>query len=68
MQAHPKASRIAVELRDGVYHVYVRSAPEQGKATEEVRKVFAEFLGVPRKRLRCRSGESSRRKIFELSD
>jgi uncharacterized protein len=40
----------------------VRSAPEKGRANDEVESVLAEFLGLPRKQVSVVSGHTSRRK------
>jgi uncharacterized protein len=40
----------------------VRSAPEKGRANDEVESVLAEFLGLPRKQVCVVAGPTSRRK------
>ena len=62
----PRSGRTAVEAGvDGVV-VRVRAAPEAGKATEEAARALAEALGVPRTRVRLRTGARSRTKTFEV--
>ena len=46
--------------------VRVRAAPEGGRATEEAARALAAVLGVPRSRVRLRSGVRSRTKTFEI--
>lgn len=62
----PRSGRREVALIDGSVVIRVRPAPEDGKATEEARRVLAEALGVPASAVRLRSGARSRTKIFEL--
>jgi uncharacterized protein YggU (UPF0235/DUF167 family) len=40
----------------------VRSAPEKGRANDEVETVLAEFLGLPRNQVGVAAGHTSRRK------
>ena len=62
----PRSGRTAVENGpDGVV-VRVRAAPEGGRATDEAARALAEALGVPRTRVRLRSGARSRKKVFEV--
>jgi uncharacterized protein YggU (UPF0235/DUF167 family) len=62
----PRSGRTAVESGpDGVV-VRVRAAPEGGRATEEAARALAEILGVPRTRIRLRSGARSRTKTFDV--
>lgn len=62
----PRSGRTAVERGpDGVV-VRVRAAPEGGRATEEAARALAEELGVPRTRVRLRSGARSRMKTFDV--
>ena len=60
----PKASRNAIELRDGAIRAYVTTVPEEGKATESVRRLLAEALGIAKTRLTLRHGATSRDKVF----
>jgi uncharacterized protein len=62
----PRSARTAVESGpDGVV-VRVRATPEGGRATEEAARALAETLGVPRSRVRLRSGARSRTKTFDV--
>ena len=60
----PKASRNAIELRDGAIRAYVTTAPEDGKATESVRRLLAETLGIAKTRLTLLRGATARDKVF----
>jgi uncharacterized protein YggU (UPF0235/DUF167 family) len=62
----PRSGRTAVENgSDGVV-VRVRAAPEGGRATDEAARALADALGVPRTRVRLRSGGRSRTKVFDV--
>ena len=62
----PRSGRTAVENGpDGVV-VRVRAAPEGGRATDEAARALADALGVPRTRVRLRSGGRSRTKVFDV--
>ena len=60
----PKASRSAIELREGAIRAYVTTVPEDGKATESVRRLLAEALGIAKTRLTLRRGAAARDKVF----
>ena len=62
----PRSGRTAVEIGpDGVV-VRVRAAPEGGRATDEAARALADRLGVPKTRIRLRSGARSRTKTFDV--
>ena len=52
---------------DGALTVYVRERAIEGKATEAVTRLLAEYLGVPRSSLDLVSGATSRIKRFRIS-
>ena len=52
---------------DGSLTVYVRERAVEGKATEAVRRLLADHLGVPRSRVELVSGATSRTKRFRIS-
>lgn len=51
---------------DGRLTVYVRERAVEGKATEAVRRLLAEHLGVPPNRIELVSGATSRVKRFRV--
>ncbi|NLH98152.1 MAG: DUF167 domain-containing protein [Chthonomonadales bacterium] len=61
------ADRATVD-ETGQVIVTVRSAPVDGAANDAVLRVLARALGLPRTKLRIRSGHSSRTKLVELDD
>jgi uncharacterized protein len=46
--------------------VYLKSPPVEGKANEELIARLAERYGVPKSRVRIKSGLSSRSKLVEI--
>lgn len=73
VRAKPGASRTRVGGRyDGslgpAVIVSVTAPPVDGRATEAIRKVLAEALGVPAGSVRLRSGANGRDKLFTVAD
>lgn len=62
----PRAERTAVALEERGIVVRVRSAPHEGRATEEARRALAAALGVPAAAVSLRRGTRSREKAFEV--
>lgn len=66
VRVSPRAGRTAVENGpDGVV-IRVRAAPEGGRATDQAARALADALGVPRTRVRLRTGTRSRTKVFDV--
>lgn len=69
VKVKPNAGRNEVKrLADDRFEVKVSVAPEKGKANERVRDLLADFLDVPKSRVVLLRGETSREKVFELSE
>jgi hypothetical protein len=67
VKAKPRAKEARVRQVDGThFEVWVREAPEKGRANDAVLEALAGFLGVPRSRLALRSGRGSRTKRVEV--
>jgi uncharacterized protein YggU (UPF0235/DUF167 family) len=67
IKIHPKSKKIEVVQKDAAhYEVWVREAPEKGKANQAVIEALSGHLGVPRSRLTINSGHASRNKIIEI--
>ena len=60
----PRSSRPGVEVAQAGVVVRVASAPVEGAATEEARRLIAAALGVPASAVSLRSGARSRAKVF----
>ena len=67
VKAHPKSKKIEVVEKDAShYEVWVREAPDRGKANQAVIEALSEHLGVARSKLNIVSGHTSRNKIIEI--
>ena len=65
VRVRPRAGRTAVEIGPGdEVLVRVKAAPEDGKATEEARRVIARALGLPSSAVWLQTGARSRTKVF----
>jgi uncharacterized protein len=53
-------------VRAGELAVSVRAPAEKGKANEEIIRVLAKALGLPRQSVVLKSGGSSSHKVFQL--
>ncbi|MGV0792196.1 DUF167 domain-containing protein [Mycolicibacterium sp. XJ1819] len=51
---------------DGVLSIFVRERAVEGAANDAVIRVLAEYLGVPRNRVRLISGKTARLKRFRI--
>jgi uncharacterized protein (TIGR00251 family) len=54
------------QAEDGTLTAYLKSPPIQGKANQELIARLAESFGVPKSRLRIKSGLASRTKLVEI--
>jgi hypothetical protein len=54
------------QVEDGSFTAYLKSPPIEGKANEELIARLAERFGLPKSRLRIKSGLSSRTKLVEV--
>jgi uncharacterized protein (TIGR00251 family) len=60
---HPRIEEDAA----GALTVYLKSPPVEGKANAELIERLAERYGVPKSRVRVKSGLSSKTKLIEIS-
>ncbi len=63
----PKSSREEVVEEDGAIKVYVKAAPDKGKANKAVIDLIAEHYGVRKADVTIVSGETARKKIVEVA-
>jgi uncharacterized protein YggU (UPF0235/DUF167 family) len=69
VKAHPKSKKIEVLQKDvDHYEVWVREAPNKGKANEAVIEALSEHLGMVRSKMSVSSGHASRNKVIEIND
>ena len=67
IQAQPKASRSeVVGVHGDRLKIRIAAPPVDGAANEELVRLLAETLGVPRKAIRIVSGQTGRRKVVEV--
>lgn len=63
----PRAKFNRVEVQpDGSIRVHTTTAPTDGKATADVKKMLAEHYDVPKTSIKLIRGETSRDKVFEF--
>lgn len=63
VKAHPRSKKEEVLKKgDTLYEVWVKEAPEDGKANEAILRALARHLGVPRLELSLMAGASSKNK------
>ena len=67
--AHPKSRREEILKKDeNTYEIWVREAPEEGKANQAILRLLSRHLGVPRSRFLIRSGLRSKNKWIEIAE
>ena len=54
------------EAGGGAMTAYLKSPPVEGKANEELIAVLAGHYGVPKSKVRIKTGSSSRTKLVEI--
>jgi len=66
--AQPKASRNSIiGIHDDALKIAVTSPPVDGKANQAVAAYLAKVLGVAKRDVNLSSGQTSRRKVFQVS-
>jgi len=66
-RVRPRAPKQGLELiGEGVYHVSVRSSPEDGRANAEVIELLSKHLGVPRSYFKIVRGAKARVKLVAI--
>ena len=56
------------EAPEGSLTVHLKSAPIEGRANEELIARLAGHFGVPKSRIRIKSGAASRNKLVEIDN
>jgi len=71
VRVQPRAGKQRVErlgrIEDGAFKVWLRSAPEGGKANAELVSALADFFKVKKSSVRLVSGAKSRNKTVEVA-
>lgn len=65
IKVHPKSGRQEIIKKDGIYDVYLKSAPAGNKANTELLKLLKKHFVKP---VVIKSGFASRNKIAEIRD
>ncbi len=69
VRVQPKASkRELVPLSTTEFRARLTSAPEKGRANQELLELLSDHLALPVSRLRIIRGEKSRVKLVEIAD
>ena len=67
VQIQPRARKSEViGVHDGRLKVKVSAPPVDGAANEELIKVFAKLLSVPKSKIEILSGEKSKQKVIQV--
>ena len=67
VRVKPNSRRPRIETApDGALIAHLTSPPIEGRANRELLERLAEHLGVPKSRLRIRTGAASRTKLVEI--
>jgi len=67
VKAKPKTTKEKIErIDENHFIVWVKEAPEKGKANEVIRKKLAEYFKISYSQIILKSGFSSKNKIFEI--
>ena len=64
----PQARKTEIaEIASGEYRVAVRARAQEGKANEAVIELLAEYFSVPKSTVKIIRGQTSRKKLIEIS-
>lgn len=68
VRVKPSSKKPRIEQADdGSLTAYLKSPPVEGKANEELIARLAERFGVPKSRVRIKSGLASKTKLVEIA-
>ncbi|MDD4409279.1 MAG: DUF167 domain-containing protein [Candidatus Pacebacteria bacterium] len=59
---------VILAKKEDSFEIKVREDPVDGRATERVIEILAEYFSIDKKRIRIIKGAKERSKIFELPD
>lgn len=63
----PKSGRSSLKFEGNSMKIWLKSAPEHGKANEELLRILADKFDVPRTSLKIVRGFSTRNKTVDIS-
>jgi len=55
-----------VRDKSGIIKCFLKSAPEGGKANEELMKLIGKLVGIPQEHIRLIQGATSRKKVLKI--
>ncbi len=68
VKVHPNSKNPRLEKSaDGLFDIYVKESPQQGKANEAVVEALSEYFKIPKTTITLVRGGKSKIKIFNLS-
>lgn len=63
----PNATSDSIKLKDMQFlHIFVTVPPEKNKANDQVIKILAKWLNIPKTEIRIVCGEKHRKKVIEF--
>lgn len=69
VQAAPRAAKSEIcGVHGDAIKIRVKAPPVDGKANQALREFIAELLGIPLRSVELVSGDTSKRKIFRITD
>jgi len=63
----PKSGRSALKFEGNLLKVWLKAAPEDGKANDELVRILADKLGIARSEIEMIRGFSSKNKLVDIS-
>ncbi|MDH5716505.1 MAG: DUF167 domain-containing protein [Spirochaetia bacterium] len=64
--AHPKSKQKKLVIKENIFHAYIHSPPEKGKANSEVQILLADYFNLPKSSICLIKGEKFKHKIFQI--
>ncbi len=68
IKVFPKASREEIKEKDGLLKVYIKAAPDKGKANKAVIDLISREYKVKKSSVKIVKGFTNRNKVVEIED
>jgi hypothetical protein len=68
IKVYPRSSKEKIIESDEILKVYVKKAPDKGKANKDVIKLISKRYKVKKSDIRIIRGKTSRNKLLEVND
>ncbi|WKZ28722.1 MAG: DUF167 domain-containing protein [Patescibacteria group bacterium] len=62
----PKSGRSELKFEGNLLKVWIKSAPEDGKANDELIRTLAKIFDLPRARIKIVKGKSTKNKLVDI--